>query len=101
MIGSNGCQTVPLLLPHSLTLRLVGGRGQMNTVANTRSLAQHRKVSGSFRDGCLHAIFKISLDTLQRLQQGLVCEMGSPNRLPSSLLRHRRPSSPLLPLTRV
>ena len=41
---------------------------EMNAVSNARSLAQHRKVAGSFRDGCLHQIFKISLDTLSRLQ---------------------------------
>ena len=40
---------------------------EMNSAANTRSLAQHRKVAGSFRDACLFAIFKISLETLQRL----------------------------------
>ena len=42
--------------------------GEMNTVANTRSLAQHRKVAGSFRDVCLYPVFEISIETLTRLQ---------------------------------
>ena len=45
---------------------------EMNTVSNTRSLAQHRKVAGSFRDGCLYQVYKISLETLQRLKSGQI-----------------------------
>ena len=43
---------------------------EMNSSSNTRSLATHRKVAGSFRDGCLYQIFKIALETLQRLHAG-------------------------------
>ena len=39
---------------------------EMNAVSNTRSLSQHRKVAGAFRDECLFAIFQVSLDTLQK-----------------------------------
>lgn len=41
---------------------------EMNSTANTRSLTQHRKIAGSFRDVCLYQIFKMSLQTLQQLQ---------------------------------
>ena len=50
---------------------------EMNSAANTRSLAQHRKVAGSFRDACLFAIFKISLETLHDDCDGIY--EGQPN----------------------
>lgn len=40
---------------------------EMNSSSNSRSLTQHRKVAGSFRDVCLYQIFKIALQTLQQL----------------------------------
>ena len=41
---------------------------EMNSSSNTRSLTQHRKIAGAFRDTCLHKIFTIALETLQQLQ---------------------------------
>lgn len=41
---------------------------EVNSASNSRSLALHRKVAGAFRDCCLYQIFKLSLETLQRLQ---------------------------------
>ena len=41
---------------------------EMNTASNTRSLAVHRKIAGSFRDGCLFQVFTAALETLRRLQ---------------------------------
>lgn len=54
-----------LILGLQMLLALVT---EINSTSNTRSLALHRKVSGAFRDVCLYQIFKISLETLQRLQ---------------------------------
>ena len=43
---------------------------EMNGSANTRSLTQHRKVAGSFRDLALLSILQLGLTTLQQLQTG-------------------------------
>jgi len=40
---------------------------EMNLSVNSRSLTQQRKVSASFRDGCLYQILQIALRTLQQL----------------------------------
>ena len=49
---------------------------EMNGSANTRSLTQHRKVAGSFRDLALLSILQLGLTTLQQLQTGALAATG-------------------------
>ena len=51
---------------------------EMNGSANTRSLTQHRKVAGSFRDLALLSILQLGLTTLQQLQTGALAAHPSP-----------------------
>jgi exportin-7 len=61
---------------------------EMNSSANTRSLAQHRKVAGSFRDVCLYQIFKVSLETLQRVQsRAIAAAEGEVNHIREQTLQ--------------
>ena len=50
---------------------------EMNGSANTRSLTQHRKVAGSFRDLALLSILQLALTTLQQLQTGALAATGT------------------------
>ena len=49
----------------------------MNGSANTRSLTQHRKVAGSFRDLALLQTIQLGLHTLQQLQGGALAATGA------------------------